>query len=279
MSSETAVAVGAERRAHQRKRLESTLQLRPRHSDAVVSCSTVDVSIGGARITATDVIPLGRCELTLEAENGPESVTAEVREVIADADAGVVIARLQFLRVPAQARARLADLTDTAAVRPQPRRWLRLALLAAGLAVAGVVAAVAASNRPASPGAVRVETADSALRIVVTDDAKDAVALSAAGQSAADDPVQVRVEAMPPQVAGQIPIVVTVENHGAKPLSFGDGLRATVQVKREAAPAARLVLSSGLKRLAPGGRISLRGTIELPQPGTYDLDVSIRVAK
>jgi hypothetical protein len=144
--------------------------------------------------------------------------------------------------------------------------------------VAGVVAAVAVSNRSASPVVVRVERADSALRIVVTDDAKDAVALSAAGASAVDDPVQVRLEVTPPQVAGRIPVVVTVENHGASRLSFGDGLRATVQVMRGGTLASKLVLSSGLKRLDPGGRTSLQGTVEL-RPGTYDLDVSIPVTK
>lgn len=280
MTPEAAV-LNVERRRHPRRSFDSTLVLRPEGRNGAISCSTLDLSVGGAKVMSTQPIPLGSCFLLLEAASGPLALSAEVLHVQVDAELGVVIARLRFVDAPPHAEHRLADLTGAEVAQPRNRRRLLVAGLASLAVLAVVVAVVVATRddgqpvRTAPASSAILEHADSALRVVVTEDPKQMVALSAAPPVSADDPVQVRLAAQPQVTAGRIPLDLTIDNLGPDPLSFGSHLHATVTARRGGTHVADLVLDGDVDELAAGASTSLHGVIQVPVPGTYDFDVVV----
>jgi hypothetical protein len=275
MATQGDVAPSVERRRHPRSQVTIPMVLRSRGGEPV-PCETVDRSIGGARVVATEIIPLGPCDVVLEGETEAEGRAAEVLATTVDAERGVVVARLRFLDVGTQS----------------PARTRRARVLVAVLAVAVAAGSAAVLARlggdddkaprlrgaASATGPTRVETSDSSLTIIVTNDPGETVALSAAEESATEDAVEIRLATEPPTTALQIPVVVTLVNHGGDALSFGDGLHATVRARRASADAAEVVLSADAERLAPGASTVVSGVIVLPAPGSYELDVSVPVS-
>ena len=149
-----------ERRAHVRRAGAVPVSVTGEGAAAAVDASTVDVSLGGMRLRATQAISGGRCVVTLE--EGASLIGNVVDQEI-DLRTGEMIVRLSFIEAPPAARECLTEILRETTPPGAPRR--RVALMAAGALAAALAVIVGLGVKRSVDSAPRPSFVESAASV------------------------------------------------------------------------------------------------------------------
>jgi len=139
-----------ERRAHPRVAHRAQAEVVAAGEITPIPCETVDISLGGVKITSILPVPVGPCTIRLEDVEIPGTVLGQ----IIDVETGLMISRIQFATISDHAHDELVAIT-TASAEPAAavpaavavvgtrRRWIGLAAAAAVVIAVVVVALIA----------------------------------------------------------------------------------------------------------------------------------------